>query len=164
MASSGDDLQGEESMLINFTAGTGGINSPIQTALMESAGTESEALFTAVCDATVGDLSSLLPGGLGARGDRAGRGKPQRSDRVRDRGDTAARGHPGDPGGKAAPRSLESRSPDGSAGLGTQGIHQGAGGVRRDARCWSPLFSADALFAEGMKKVINFKKIKREQL
>lgn len=48
MASSWDDLWGEESALINFTAGpaqTGGINSPIQTALMESAGTAERGLI-----------------------------------------------------------------------------------------------------------------------
>lgn len=46
-----------------------------------------------------------------------------------------------------------------AARLEMQEINQGAReGVWRDARCWSPLFLANAAFAGGMKKIINFKK------
>lgn len=102
---------------------------------MESAGTQSGALFTAVCGAATGHLSPLLPGRTG---------KPEQSDRASSRGTRGhgAQGHPEIPGEKRL---------------------QGGWGAGRCELTVFPL-SASAVFAEGMKKVINFKKIKREQL
>lgn len=72
---------------------------------------------------------------------------------------------PGKPTGKSSPKNRTGKAEPlmAAAALEMQGINHG-GSMERCGMLVPPPFSANVIFAGGMKKIINFKKIKREQL